>query len=194
MTESKKRTPTDYNEAKIYKIVCNVTNKCYYGSTCSTLKIRLKEHVRCFNKWENGKYHFTTSFDIIKNGDYVIELVEKFPCKIKAILHDRECFYIENNECINKIKPNKFNALGKQEYMKLYRQENKETLREQEKLYKQKHKKKYKLYRERNKDDMYAKVKILRHQKVTCECGSTVGKYDMPRHCSSKKHLAFTNM
>ena len=39
MTENK------YNNSKIYKIVCNITNEVYYGSTVQGLSKRLKGHV-----------------------------------------------------------------------------------------------------------------------------------------------------
>jgi predicted GIY-YIG superfamily endonuclease len=48
--------PKDYSRGKIYKIVCNITNKIYIGSTCEpTLARRLAWHVQDFKKWKNGK-------------------------------------------------------------------------------------------------------------------------------------------
>jgi len=62
----------------IYKIVCNKTNLIYIGSTKQKLEYRLKDHIRCYNKWlENNSNNYYTSFEIIKNNDYKIELIEK---------------------------------------------------------------------------------------------------------------------
>ena len=88
MTENK------YNNSKIYKIVCNITNEVYYGSTIKTLNNRLSNHKSSKNN--------TTSRIIIKRGDYKIELVENYPCTCKAKLHKREGYYQLNYPCINK--------------------------------------------------------------------------------------------
>ena len=46
-----------------------------------------------------------TSFKVLESGNYTIVLVELFPSDSKMILHQRERYYIENNECINKNIP-----------------------------------------------------------------------------------------
>ena len=89
MTENK------YANSKIYKIVCNITNEVYYGSTIGTLNSRLSHHKSSRNK--------TISRTIIERGDYKIELVESYPCTCKVELHKREGYYQLNNPCINKI-------------------------------------------------------------------------------------------
>ena len=49
----------DYNLAKIYKIVCNITGQQYIGSTCEpALARRLAGHVRSFKQFKNGKFSF----------------------------------------------------------------------------------------------------------------------------------------
>ena len=82
----------------IYKISCNLTGKCYYGSTIQTLAKRASVH-----KMETN---FSTSKEIIKNGDWKIESVEEVIFKNKIELLLRERFYIEaDNNSINKNRP-----------------------------------------------------------------------------------------
>ena len=99
-----------YN-AKIYKIVDNINNNVYIGSCCSSLKTRLSTHkcsyemflfnnIKSFEIIKNKDY--IKSFDIIKNGNYKIELLEDCNVKTKEELFEREQFFIENNECLNK--------------------------------------------------------------------------------------------
>ena len=95
-----------YLNAKIYKIVCNITSEIYYGSTCEkTIARRLAQHVASFKRFKAGKHNFITSFRIIERGDYDAVLVENCECTNRDELHKRERFYIENNECVNKCVP-----------------------------------------------------------------------------------------
>ena len=99
--EAKRRADIKY--AKIYKIVCKNTKKVYYGSTCfPELKRRLQGHEQHFkNFFEKDNYCYISSYEILCEGNYVIELVENVNCKTKKELHKRERWYIENNECVN---------------------------------------------------------------------------------------------
>ncbi len=130
----------DYNNGKIYKIVSNQTDKVYYGSTCSPLFKRLYQHKVNYKSYQNGKYCNTTSFEIVKYDDCEIILVEKFPCESKEELYARERYYIENNNCVNKIvigrtKSQWYNDNKEtiKEQRKQYREDNKETIKEQQK-------------------------------------------------------------
>ena len=92
MTENK------YNNSKIYKIVCNITNEVYYGSTVQDSLKRLKGHVNDSKTIRSC----ITSKQIIKRGDYKIELVENYPCSCKKDLRKREGYYQLNYPCVNK--------------------------------------------------------------------------------------------
>ena len=87
----------DYSQGKIYKIVCDTTGEVYYGATTyKYLSSRLAKHknrTTCKSK------------QILDRGNYSIVLVEEYPCDNKEQLNRRERYYIENNDCINKIIP-----------------------------------------------------------------------------------------
>lgn len=97
----------NYANGKIYKIECLTTKKIYYGSTCEpTLARRLAGHVKNYKKYKEGKkFSKMLSFDILENDNYIISLVENYPCKTKDELASREKYYISMNECINKVSP-----------------------------------------------------------------------------------------
>ncbi len=89
--------------SKIYKII-NSAGLCYIGSTTQKyLSRRLSCHKYHYERWKKGKMNFMTSFKVIAEGDYKIELVEEV--KDNNLLLTRERFYIENTNCVNKIKP-----------------------------------------------------------------------------------------
>ena len=116
----------NYNNARIYKIVCNNTGDIYYGSTCSQLSKRLSYHKNDYNKWLKGKKNYTTSFRIIENNNYIIVLVEECPCENKEQLYKRERYYIDNYTCVNKCIPGR----TQKEYKAIYREKNKEKINE----------------------------------------------------------------
>ena len=81
----------NFEDGKNYKIVCNIIDECYIGSTTEpTLARRLAGHVKSCKAWKAGKHHKTSSFDIIDRGDYKIMLIEYFPCKTRDELTARE--------------------------------------------------------------------------------------------------------
>ena len=140
----------NYQNGKIYELVDLTTNNKYYGSTVQDLKMRKSGHVKKYKGYLNNKKNFyTTSFEIIKNNNYEIYLVENFPCNSKSELEAREGYYIRNNKCVNKYIPG---IIDKKEYMKNYN-----------KLYKIKEKGKQ--YRIDNKEKIKEYKKQLYHYK-----------------------------
>lgn len=188
-----------YNNAKIYRIVSNVTGENYYGSTTEpTLARRLAKHRASYHHFLKGKSKFVTSFKILETNDYDIVLIENFNCNSKSELHARERYYIENNVCVNKYIPNRSkheyrtdNINKFLEYEKCYRQNNKELLSE-----------KAKQYYESNKDirlekgrEWYSKnndrIKKFRQQKEVCGCGGKFTHSHKSEHNKSIKHQAY---
>lgn len=110
---------------KIYKLSCNKTNKCYFGSTKDTINGRLSDHKHDYNRYLDEKYHYVTSFEILKHGDYKIELMEEMECDDKKIMHEKERYYIDNFECVNKYIPGRSKKEYMKEYNKMYYQLNK---------------------------------------------------------------------
>jgi hypothetical protein len=91
----------NYKKSKIYKIIDNTNNNVYVGSTTRTLNERLTSHRDKYKKYINGEVRFASSYDIIKNNDYKIILIENYPCNNIDELHQREQHYIDNIKCIN---------------------------------------------------------------------------------------------
>jgi hypothetical protein len=69
----------------------------------------LKQHELDYKRYVNGRYNYVTSFEIIKGGDFKIELVEDLGNCTKEDLKKHEAFHIQNNECINKNIPGRSN-------------------------------------------------------------------------------------
>jgi hypothetical protein len=115
-------------KGKIYKIVDNTNNNIYIGSTCeSSLEKRLYKHKNDYTRYlKNGK-KYITSFEILKNNNYKIELLEDIVCDTKYDLYIKEKYWIEHICCINKNKPTNYTEIGRTEYNKIYKQNNKQN-------------------------------------------------------------------
>lgn len=86
---------------KIYRITYQGCNAPYYGSTKWSIEKRFKKHQKDYKRYLNGKKSYMTSFEILKNENCYIELVENYPCKNRGELEDREQLLIDNNICVN---------------------------------------------------------------------------------------------
>ena len=166
----------DYANGKIYKIVDNTNNNVYIGSTCKTLKQRLSGHVSACKRYLKGKNNYITSFDIIKNNDYEILLVESFPCDYKDDLLARERYWTNKIDCINKNKPGLLNELGQGEYNKQYNKQYKAENQEQINEYN-------KQYYVENQDHL--------NEKQYCKCGGMYTLSNKSKHMKTSKHRKY---
>jgi hypothetical protein len=184
----------DYQKGKIYKIICNVTGKSYVGSTCEpSLAKRLAKHVTNYKSWCNGKYSYTTSYEILKENNYMIVLIENYPCSSKDELFSRESFWTNEINCINKNKnQGLISSIGKKAYCQQYQRNNKDKILEQKKEYNERNREKtdeyQKQYRQLHKDELSRRRK---EEKFNCECGSCCRIVDKPRHNNSIKHKTY---
>ena len=95
-----------FQNAKIYKVVDIGYNKCYLGSTCSSLDLRMEKHISKYKQFIKGKIKDKVSIYDLFNAYGVenckIELIEYYPCDTRFELRLREGEHIKNNECVNK--------------------------------------------------------------------------------------------
>ena len=99
-----------------------MSGKIYVGSTTKTLERRLSGHQSHYNLYLKNKYHYITSFEIFKNGNYFIELICNAVCTSKKELNAIEGVYIRDLECVNRFIPGR----TKKEQQKKYRADNAE--------------------------------------------------------------------
>ena len=135
----------------------------------------------------NGKYHYVTSFEIIKFDDNYIELLQEVEVENKMELRRIEGENIRKHDCVNKC----IAGSTRKETDARYYQANKEQHTEQMAVYYVNHKEhiatQIAKYYQENKETILAQQSTL----YTCACGlvCTVGK--KARHEKSKKHQAF---
>ena len=169
-----------YQNGKIYKVIDIDYNKCYIGSTCENLSKRVEGHRKDFKNYlidKNVNKHYTKSvllFEEYGMDNAKIELIENFPCNSKEELLQREGYYIEKTNCLNRCVAGRSKiAYNKQRY-----ENTKEQILEQ-----------YKDYRRRNKEA----IKANKSKIIDCACGSSVANAHFKRHERTKKHIDFMN-
>lgn len=143
-----------YDNGKIYKLVNDVNEEIYVGSTCMPLHKRLYEHkYRAKKKPEMKVYK---CLNVVGWESVKIILVEDYPCKSKDELIRRERYWIETlKPSLNKNIPTRTK--------KEYRDDNRKELIEKHRAYNKAHKEeinaKKKVYREAHKEEIKAKNK-----------------------------------
>lgn len=202
-----------YQSGKIYKVTDIGYNKCYYGSTTRELSQRMADHRNKYRGKSDKQYkcRVCVLFDEYGIENCKIELVELFPCNSKSELTARECHYIKNNECLNKVVPgrtrseryvdnrdsmlakardkyenNKVQVLQK---AKQYYEDNRDQKLSYQKDYNQMHREQrveyQKQYRETNKQRLLDK----KAEKITCPvCGVCCRRGEQARHNRSQRH------
>jgi len=174
-----------YKQGKIYKLICSETLNIYYGSTIQPLKRRLKNHKLETNSCESKNF-----------VEPIIELVEDYACNNELELRKREQYYIDNNECINKIRAYRTEEQRikqKKECDKEYNEKHKERLTKQKKEYREKNKEKKNETDRKYYLDNKQKIAERMKEKIKCECGMEITRPNLIRHKKGKRHLDSMN-
>jgi hypothetical protein len=151
----------DYSKGKIYKIWSPNTEAIYIGSTAKQyLSQRLSKHCSDYKEWlKNSKNKYMTSYEILKLGNFKIELINLFPCSCIEELRAEEGKHQRINKCVNKIIASRTK--------KEYNYDNKEAIAKYQKEY-------------------YNKKE---HKSITCECSCKLKKDSLSTHLLSAKHI-----
>lgn len=171
----------DYNLSKIYKITSDNTDEIFIGSTSRRLLSQsLSTHMRQYKMNPRNKAINL----VLEKKDCKIILIENFPCKSKYELKQREKYFIDQLDCINKhpqfqpVSPDDARKISAKKYRMKYRDKINEKNRK---------------YYEDNKEHIreisnnsYHKLKLNR--KVPCpNCGKLLTKNHLQSH--NKMHL-----
>lgn len=182
----------DYTQGKIYEIVCITTGYCYIGSTIQTLRRRLQNHEKSYRRFLSGKCKTNnSSYGTLMNNNYIIKLIENYPCQTKKELTRREGFFQKTRCCINKEIAGRtdreyyYDNWDKlKEYRTQYEKDNSERISLRKKEYyltiKDKRAQKY----QNNKETIIQK----QAERITCECGDDIARGKKARHCKTKRH------
>ena len=198
----------NYSEGKIYKIVSDLTDEMYIGSTTEKyLSSRLNGHKYQYRLGINN----TKSGDILKYPDARIVLIENFGCSTQNGLEAREYFQIkehikQNINVVNKHMPTRtqkeYYEDNKEAILSKcieYRATHKDQLKEYWKNYRETHKEvkaaRDQAYRENNRDDVLEKKREYEQRPWTCDvCNQSMKLGSRNKHLKSTRHINKVNI
>ena len=172
----------------VYRIIDNTTGNQYYGATTQPVSRRMTTHR---SKFKNGTIT-CSSEEILKNGNFRYETLEKVFFEDKFELHNIERKYIENNECVNKNIPNRTCEETKEyyrQYIKQYNIDNPDYQKQYQKQYRIDNPDKKQQYDKQYDHDNADKKRA----KSTCECGGKYTHTNKSAHIKSLKHQKYLN-
>ena len=180
-----------YSKSKIYKLIDN-DGYYYFGSTCLPLHKRLYVHKQFALKKPDRKVYKIFTYKRFLDNEIKIVLVEEFELNNKEQLYKEENKYIENHIddpfCLN-ANYAIFNLQRYVDYNIEYRSNHKLEKAQRSKLYREINKEKLKEAYENKKEE----IQKQRSLKYTCECGTELTVHHKQRHEKSKKHIAYIN-
>jgi len=152
----------------VYKLTSD-TNQFYYGKTFRNIKRRMCEH-------KHRKTFENFTFEIIEESEDI------------DYINEREVYYINNFECINKVK----HKTAKQRNNE-YRERNREliNIRQKEKYHERKEEQREHIRKTNNESYQRNKNNLYNTETIICACGSCILKKTKARHEKTKKHLKF---
>ena len=155
----------NYQLTKIYYIPIG-DNDRYYGHTTQQLCARKAEHKRCFEQKPDRKVYKKMYEMGMTADDIELILVEGFPCDNVEQARARERYWIENFGTLNVRIPTRTVQEWRgdnKEYMKKWREDNNDQIREQRRKYRENNKEQIK--ENRKKDYDKNKERELEYQK-----------------------------
>ena len=151
----------NYQNGKIYSLVCHTTGLKYIGSTIETLDRRLSKHIS-----HHKRGYYLSNKEILDNDHFTINLLEDYPCNSSEELRIRERYYIENNECVNRTLA--YTSLQEKRVQIMeWRKNNREHIIEYRKQW-------------------YNNNKMT----CVCECGIEILEHNKKRHELTNRHIS----
>lgn len=152
----------NYQNSKIYKLVEDVNQIFYIGSTTENLNIRYSKHKYEAKRSPNQKVY--KYFNSIGWDHVTIQIIDSVNVnslqELLAIENNLIEQYLGNTKCLNHNLA--FTGLTKQQQ--------------------------YKRYHESHRDEHNEQMKASNYQRVTCECGATITKGNKTNHIRTQKH------
>jgi len=206
----------DYSKSVIYTI--RSRHNIYVGST-TDFRSRKKQHKSSLTNENCKAYNFKLYKTVRQNaGEWDMKPHSIFPCvsKLELTIEEERIRQLltadmNSHSCGSGLAKSEYEKQYREqhrdeitEYNKQYREQHRDEICEQKKQYNEQHrdeiKEKKKQYREQHREEICEKkkqyyeqnrdeIKEKNRQKVTCECGCDVVKYNLSRHRKSPKHF-----
>ena len=170
----------NYQNGRIYKLVNDIDDKIYVGSTTTSLSQRKSAHVTLSRKKTNRAVY--KHFNDIGWNRVSIILIEKYSCEDKEELLKRERYWIEKIGTLNRQIPTRTR--------KERRVINKEHIKDVTHEYYTKNLEKYRDRYNKYAQEYYKNNKVKITEKIRCVCGRYYQRKHKSDHFKTKIHLS----
>ena len=171
-----------YAHSKIYKLVNDVDDEIYVGSTCMPLRKRLNSHRRCARS--KPRLPAYDHLDEIGWDNVHIVLLKEYNLENKEeILAKERHWYDKLKPELNRYRPRvsqEERVEERREYDAAYYETNADKIKERGRE-----------YHAANADRRNDYLRRYRRQRLVCECGGSYLERTKDRHLKTKKHLSF---
>jgi hypothetical protein len=205
----------DYSKGKIYKITNDYNDEVYVGSTCDSIGKRFCGHKYASYEIKSKHLPLYKLINEIGIERFRIQLIEEYPCEDKYQLIQKEGEYIRELGTLNKRiagrtgqEYRKENKDKIKETQKIYHSKNKEIIKEKSKEYhnsehaKQlrkayeqtdEYKEKKRILDKNYRENNSEKINLRKKEIIVCECGVSFQRDGLARHKRSAKHTTYEN-
>ena len=129
-SEIKNDFDANLNRSYIYMLICRTTGIKYIGSTDLSIEIRFRLHKSHYKRYLNQKASYISSVEVFKKDNAHLILLEEVKSNNTNDVSEREAFYINSFNCINKNKPCKhLYSIDYKQYYKDYYIKNKDAFK-----------------------------------------------------------------
>ena len=92
-----------------YEIQCLSSNLSYIGSTCKSIETRMSVHTSSFKLYQSGRCNYYSSFEILKNGNWVVNILETLDDDSPINRYNREFYWLTlfQDRAVNSNVPNR---------------------------------------------------------------------------------------
>ena len=181
----------DYLKSLIYTLRSRSREDLVYiGATTQTLANRMGGHRRNFMYWKEKRAGFETAYEILEMGDEYIELLEEYPCENVDQLRRRQGELIRSMECVNKRDPGRCKTCEHGRQRSRCKPCGGSEICEHDRL-----RSRCKPCEGFGRCEEHGRIKSecrpcggARAQRMICDCGSSIFRYNFSQHRHTKKH------
>ena len=179
-----------YCHSKIYKLIDNVNQYFYIGSTISALSKRFYEHKSSANSHDKNRKVYMYMNDVGWENVQIVLVSEHILESREQLLREErkeQDKYINDSKCLNSLKSYR----SKDERREYDRNFDRTNVKRLNRYKTEQYHEYYTKYREKNIERIKENVKRYyeaHKQKIKCDCGTECSKNGRVRHERSKRH------
>ena len=180
----------DYSKGKIYKVLNDLDDDVYIGSTCQSLNMRMVGHRKARTGKQYKNYKLYRKMNEIGVAHFYIELIKETPCENKEQLRAIEGEYIRKYGTLNGQIAGRSRKEWQDEHQErkselnsINYQKHREKVLKRQQEYRENHPEEYKAQKKKSYQNRKEKILAQNKERVECEiCGKELSRDYLRKH------------